>query len=415
MSLSNNFFTKGRNHMSKFKTRIGVVSMATLAMSGSVAGSAIAAISKSFPDTPISTIQLLSTLPGLGSLIITLIVGQMAMHISKKNLVLLGVALVTAGGMIPAFWNNSVIGLLSCSVILGVGVGFISTLNPMILTDLFNGEDRSSMMGINTGMTSLGTMVLTAVGGFLGADNWRHLYWVFGLGILVFLLVLFCLPSDKVVRKEKNRKSKVHESTWTIIKGLNPYVYWLYLAVFVVGLAMTAYMSNLSIIITTKHIGGTALTGAISSFGTFIGIFAGLGFKYVRKATKPNTLAAGFSFLVIALLLTYFFKNVIILAIASAFSAIAMVTVMPTATFMLSMLCKPEQVPVVMSIFAFVNGLSSAIAPKIISWLHVPAGALSFAFAGTLSAVVVIALLTTHFEKKVESGSLLQNPPIPQN
>lgn len=74
--------------MDKTKIKIGVVSMATLAMSGSVAGSAIAAISKSFPTTPISTIQLLSTLPGLGSLIISLIAGQMAMHISKKQLVL---------------------------------------------------------------------------------------------------------------------------------------------------------------------------------------------------------------------------------------------------------------------------------------------------------------------------------------
>ena len=134
------------NVMNKMKTRIGVVSMATLAMSGSVAGSAIAAISKSFPDTPISTIQLLSTLPGVGSLIITLVAGQMAMRVSKKSLVLLGVALVTLGGLVPAFWNSSVAGLLACSVILGMGVGFISTLNPMILTQYFEGEERSSMM-----------------------------------------------------------------------------------------------------------------------------------------------------------------------------------------------------------------------------------------------------------------------------
>ena len=157
--------------------------MATLAMSGSVAGSAIAAISKSFPDTPISTIQLLSTLPGVGSLIITLVAGQMAMRVSKKSLVLLGVALVTLGGLVPAFWNSSVAGLLACSVILGMGVGFISTLNPMILTQYFEGEERSSMMGFNTGMTSLGTMILTGVGGFLGGSNWRHLYWVFAFGM----------------------------------------------------------------------------------------------------------------------------------------------------------------------------------------------------------------------------------------
>ncbi|MGF1932690.1 hypothetical protein ACQUE8_17665 [Enterococcus casseliflavus] len=36
--------------------------MTTLAMSGSIVGSAIAAIAKDFPDTPISTVQLISVL-----------------------------------------------------------------------------------------------------------------------------------------------------------------------------------------------------------------------------------------------------------------------------------------------------------------------------------------------------------------
>lgn len=184
--------------MNNVKTRVGVISMASLAMSGSVVGSAIAAIAKDFPDTPISTVQMLSTLPGLGALIITLIAGQMAMHISKKNLVLLGVALVTIGGLIPAFWNSSMIGLLACSVILGMGVGFISTINPMLLSQYFDGEERSTMMGVNTGVTSLGSMILTGVGGYLGGENWRNLFWVFAVGIAVFLLVLFFLPNDKV-------------------------------------------------------------------------------------------------------------------------------------------------------------------------------------------------------------------------
>lgn len=390
------------------KTRVGVVSMATLAMSGGVVGSAIAAVAKDFPTTPISTVQLLSTLPGLGSLIITLIAGQMAMKVSKKNLVLLGIVLVTLGGIIPAFWNSSMLGLLACSVVLGMGVGFISTINPMLLTEYFEGEERSSMMGFNTGMTSLGSMVLTALGGVLGANNWRNLFWVYGLGILVFLLVLFCLPNDKAIQATADDQG-TKESTWSVIKGLNPSIIWVYLAVLILGVAFTAYQANLSIIIMAKNLGGTAITGGINSFGTFVGIFAGLGFKYVRKATKPNTLAAGFFFLLLTLGLTYYFNNVIALAIAAAFSAMAMVTIMPTATFMLSMLSQPKQVPVVMSIFAFINGLSAAIAPKLISWLHVPAGGPSFVFAGVLALVVIVSLLVTGFEKKVESGSLLQD------
>lgn len=394
---------------SSLKLRVGVLSMTTLAMSGTIVGSAIAAIAKDFPDTPISTVQLLSTFPGLGSLIITLIAGQMAMKVSKKSLVLLGIVLVTLGGIIPAFWNSSMLGLLACSIILGMGVGFISTINPMLLTEYFEGEERSNIMGVNTGMTSLGSMVLTALGGILGANNWRNLFWVYGLGIIVFLLVLFCLPNDKADKSAAAQNKGPKESTWQIIKGINPNAYWVYLTVFLLGVAFTAYMANLSIIIMSKNLGGTAVTGGINSFGTFVGIFAGLGFKYVRKATKPNTLAAGYFFLLLTLGLTYYFNNVIVLAIAAAFSAMAMVTIMPTATFMLSMLSEPKQVPVVMSLFAFINGLSSAIAPKLISWLHVPAGGPSFVFAGAIALVVIVALLVTGFEKKVESGSLLQD------
>lgn len=391
--------------MDKMKTRIGIVSMATLGMAGSIVGSAIAAISKSFPHTPISTIQLLSTLPGLGSLVIALIAGQMAMHVSKKKLVLLGVAMVTLGGVIPAFWNSSIVWLLICSLVLGMGIGFINTVNPMLMTEYFEGEDRSSMMGINNGMTSLGSTVLTAAGGFLGAQHWQNLYWVYSFGIIVFLLVLFLLPNDKPVAAAD--KSGKKESSWQIFKSLNGSVYWIYLAVFILGVAYTAYMANLSIVVSAKNLGGTAETGVINAVGNFVGIFAGLGFKYVRKATKPNTMAAGFMFLVITLLLTYFGNNVILLAIASAFAAITMVTVMPTATFMLSMVSQPQQIPVVMSVFTFINGLSSAIAPKLIGWLHVPAGAPSFVFAGALALLVAALLLVTRFEKKVEAGNFL--------
>lgn len=394
--------------MSTAKTKIGVVSMATLAMSGSVAGSAIAAISADFPNTPISTVQLLSTLPGLGALIITLIAGQLAMHVSKKNLVLLGVALVTLGGLIPAFWNSSMIGLLACSVILGTGVGFISTINPMLLSQYFDGEERSSMMGINTGMTSLGSMILMGVGGVLGGQNWRNLYWVFAVGILVFLLVLICLPKDepdKVMVTANGKKEKV--STVAVLKELQAPVYIIIFIAFLLGIAYTAYAANLSIVVAERGVGGTAMTGIINAVGTIGGIAAGFGLKYIRKVTKPNTLAFGFIALLVTLILTYLSANPFVLMIAAIFAAMAMVMVMATCPFLLSMVSKPAQIPVVMSVYAFVNSLSSAIAPKLISLLHVPAGVPSFIFAGVVSILVAVVLILTRFGEKAESGAFI--------
>ena len=93
--------------------------------------------------------------------------------------------------------------------------------------------------------------------------------------------------------------------------------------------------------------------------------------------------------------------------IAAVFSAVAMVTVLATSPFLLSMMARPEQIPVIMSVYAFVNSLSGALAPKIIALLHIPAGGPSFIFAGVVSAVVVIGLVVTRFGAKVEHGDFI--------
>ncbi|MGT2756171.1 MFS transporter [Streptococcus ovuberis] len=84
------------------KTKIGVTSLVAMNLSSVVIGSAIAAIVRTFPGLPTSSVQLLATLPGLGSLIVTLIVGPLSMKMSKKMLSLIGMTLITLGGFAPA-------------------------------------------------------------------------------------------------------------------------------------------------------------------------------------------------------------------------------------------------------------------------------------------------------------------------
>ncbi len=55
----------------KMKLVIGILSLNLLSMIGSAVGVAIDAIAKSFPEEPVSKIQMLSSLPTLGILIIT--------------------------------------------------------------------------------------------------------------------------------------------------------------------------------------------------------------------------------------------------------------------------------------------------------------------------------------------------------
>lgn len=94
---------------------------------------------------------------------------------------MLGIALITIGGLLPSVFNQSIYGMMLCSTILGSGLGFVTTINPMLVSEYFDGEERSSVMGMSTGATTLGGMILMALGGVLGASNWRHLYWVYSI------------------------------------------------------------------------------------------------------------------------------------------------------------------------------------------------------------------------------------------
>lgn len=126
---------------------IGILSMNLLLMSTSVVGAAIAAIAKSFPREPISKVQMLSTIPQLGQVIATLIFTWLTYRMTRKNVSLLAILFVIIGGLIPAFYNNSLNIILSCMIAIGFGTGLISNVGPVLLQEHFEGEARATVMG----------------------------------------------------------------------------------------------------------------------------------------------------------------------------------------------------------------------------------------------------------------------------
>ena len=155
--------------MKKTKLKVGILSMTLLNMSALVITSAFGAIMASFPEEPISKIQMIGTIPGLGSMLITLVVGVLAMRIPKKTLALIGILCVALGGLLPLAFHTTVNALLVCALIMGIGLGFIGTINPMLISMYFEGEERGSLMGIGTAINSIGLMVMMIIGSTLGA------------------------------------------------------------------------------------------------------------------------------------------------------------------------------------------------------------------------------------------------------
>lgn len=388
--------------MNKTKMKISILSMGLLTMSFLVITNAFGAMTKSFPDVPVAKIQMIGTVPSLGTLIATLVVGVLAVKFSKKSLSLVGLGLTTLGGLLPLVFHDSVDMLIGCAFVLGFGLGFVNTLIPMIISIFFEGEERNELMGKNTAMNSLGSILMMLGGGLLGAKNWVNSYWVFILGILVFLLVLFALPNDKVNKDEKNSNT----SATKILKNLNGYVWLIGFVTLLMGILYTIYPTNLSIVINQKNFGSTSATGIVNAVGTAGGFIAGFSLKYLNKMFKDKIIASGFITLGLTFLLGRIANNIILIAIGGILSGFAMSMIMSTIPFYMSLVSHKYELAVSMMVFQFMNSIGGFISPVLLNLIHVKAGQDSFTFGCICCFVIGIICILTNLGKKVMANSI---------
>ncbi|MEE6716683.1 MFS transporter [Schleiferilactobacillus harbinensis] len=390
---------------------IGILSMNLLLMSGSAVGSAIAAISKSFSHESISKVQMISSIPQLGQLIATIVFSWLAFKLTRKNLGLLAVAIVAVFGLVPAFYSNSLNMILACMVLIGFGLGLISNIVPILLQEHFEGEERAAVMGWSVGVNNVGMMAFTAIGGVLGGADWRNLFWVYGISVLILLLVFFLVPQDtRVSDSDKQADAKSETGFWSIVKSLSGYVYVIFGVTFIISLAMMTFMANQSILLAGQG-KGTAYTAMVTAIGNIGGIATALGLKYIRKITRTDTLAWGFIATALSFVCVAFSGNIVMHVLGNMFSGAGIVMVNATIPYELSVLSNQKQFTVAISMNTFVSSIAGVLAPMILAAVNIGAGFNSFVAGIALSVIVAGLLFVTRLGKRVEKASNLPQAP----
>lgn len=399
----------------KIALAFGILSMNLLLMSGSVVGAAIAAISKSFPTEPISKVQMLSSIPQLGQLVATLLFTWLTYKLTRKNIGLVAVAFVAVSGLLPAFYNSSLNIILACMVVFGFGLGLISNVVPVLLQEYFDGEERATVMGWSMGFSNIGMMASTAIGGVLGGTNWRNLFWIYAIAVVIFVAIYALLPKGtKLTAVDKDSKNKT--SLLQSVKGLSGYVYVILIVSFVMSLVMMTFMSNQSIVLAAKG-EGTAYTALVTAIGNVGGILTAFGLKYIRKMTRKDTMAWGFVALALSFMFVVFFSNPVMHILGNMFSGAGIVMVNATIPFELSVLANKKQFPIVIAMNTLMTSIAGVSAPIILAALNISAGDASFIIGMGLSIVIAALLLVLRFGSRVDKAHQAKaaTPAAPSN
>lgn len=251
---------------------------------GSLIAPALNALQESFPDTPFPTIRMIMTSMYLSILFFSLISGKLGNHVSKKMLVVTGLAIYGTMGLIGANMN-SVPALMACRILMGCGVGLVLPQATAIIAVFYEGKEKERNMGFATGVSNLGSMIGSIIGGAVAAVSWKYNFYCFCFAFVVMILVLVGVPSTPVepaAAEKKKEAAKIPFDTWLLALGM----------VFVQAYGLVT-PTNMARFYLGEQLGPASLLGITMAVLTGTGFVAGFILPQVRGILKGGTAIFG--------------------------------------------------------------------------------------------------------------------------
>lgn len=176
-------------------------------MASSIVSPTLSKTASEFPDAGIILIQMIMTLPSICIIIIGLLTAKLTERFNKRNILLVGLALYVIGGFGGAFAAN-IEQLLAYRIILGIGLGLITPLVPILISDFYVGLNRTKMMGYSQASNFMGGVIGTVAAGAAAAINWRYAYGVYLIGLVVMAVAILGMKAPDIKAPEKQAASK---------------------------------------------------------------------------------------------------------------------------------------------------------------------------------------------------------------
>lgn len=258
--------------------------IATLASSLSASAALVpvlSSIAAAYPEWE-AWVQLLVTIPPLFIMVSSMAVSPLLRIFSEKIIALLGLVLVLFSGVYPWFSDSFILLLLS-RVVMGLGLGLVTTISSSLPATFFShGDDRDKATGIQSAFSSFGGVAFSYLSGWIAANFfWKDVFLVQLLNIIPLFAVFFFMP-----QKEKKQKTTSSISSVFFAKDA---LFLVILAFLCISFTVT-FPLNMSLFINKYNIGTTNLSGIISSINSFIGFIIGLSFFKITNIFKEKTL-----------------------------------------------------------------------------------------------------------------------------
>lgn len=242
------------------------------------------AMFKDFPEASAAVQNYILSGPAILAIPGAIFAALLTRYIPKKRVLTIGTILFTIAGVGGAFCHN-----LTLLVILRSLDGFSDGINSVICTaligELYDGQERATMYGLNMGASALYGFLAASLAGTIAQYDWHYAFLLNGITIFAVILSITSLPETAVSTIEEAKASKEERRRYHA-----PFIVWLsILSMFVLNILYFVIYVCLDLYIADRNLGTTVLSGNIASATTLVSLAASLGFGIFYKYLNWKT------------------------------------------------------------------------------------------------------------------------------
>jgi len=327
------------------------------------------------------------TFPGV---ILTTFAGILADRYGRLRVLLPGLVLFAVAGAACVF-ATSLPALIVLRVVQGIGASPIGSINVTMIGDLFAGRQRTTAMGFNASVLSIGTAAYPALGGALAMVAWSAPFALALLAIPVAILAVRRLHA--VPQGHKADLADYFGDLWDIVRRRDVLaLFFASTAIFI--LLYGAYVIFLPFLMADRfgssplHIGllmaGLSLSTALTSVN--------LG-RLAAWLGETRLMRLGFVVFAAGLAVIPLAPTVWALAVPAALLGFAFATTIPVVQVLLAGVAPAERRGAVMSLNGTVLRLGQTLGPPVMALVHRVAGIDAVFYVGAVFALFVALLM----------------------
>ena len=336
-------------------------------------------------NVPPQDIGMLITVFTFPSIILTPVLGVLADRFGRKNILAPSLILFGIAGVACAFASNFNL-LLILRFIQGIGAASLNSLNVTLIGDLYSGKDRTSAMGYNASVGSIGTASYPLIGGAIAGLGWNYPFLLPILSVPIGLLVLFSLKTSEL-KNNQNFIEYIRQALGTVKNRQFFGLFFSTVATFI--LLYGALVTYMPLLMGDSFKASTLTIGIIlSSMSATITLSSLQLGRLATKFSERYLITGSFLLFALALAIVPFIHSLWLLLIPTMIFGIGLGIGFPSIQTVLAELTPKEFLAGVMSINGTFIGLGQTLGPLLMGAAFGIWGISSVFYAGTILAIV---------------------------